>query len=121
MKQHLLFFPLMLASALCAAQKPPASESSATHHSSPSITLEDFKLVGDLSGDQAAFTLNATAIVDNSAGGSLELVSGTVALTELGPHPKWNIRAEPNRFVLDFDKSGKYPIQIKFNAAVREN
>src|SRR5947208_623044 len=109
----LLFIPLIISS-LLAAEKPATA--TAAHHSSGSgsITLEGFKLIADLSGDQAAFTLNATAVVDSSAGGSLELVSGTVALTELGPHPKWNIRAEPNRFVLDFDKAGKYPIQIRF-------
>ncbi len=118
-KLLLLLAALLTTSSLLAAQKPPAA--SATHHPSASITLEDFKLIADLGGDHAAFTLNATAIVEGSAGGSLELVSGTVALTELGPHPKWNIRAEPNRFVLDFDKPGKFPIQIKFNAAIHES
>src|SRR2546423_10315524 len=117
MKTILLLFPfLTVALALPAAQKP-VTTAKPPHQ----ITLEDFKLVADLAGDHAAFTLNATAIVEGSSGGSLELVSGTVALTELGPHPKWNIRAEPSRFVLDFDKPGKFPIQIKFNAAIRES
>ena len=96
-----------------AAEKPVALVRPASN-----ITLEDFRLVGDLAGEQAGFTLSATAIVE--AAGSLELVSGNVALTELGPHPKWNIRAEASRFVLDFDKAGKIPIQIRFNAAVQE-
>src|SRR6266404_410887 len=84
------------------------------------VSLEDVKLIGDLSGDRASFTLSATARVDNPKGGSLDLLSGTVALTEVGPHPKWHVRAEPNRFVLVFDRDGKFPIQIKFNAALRQ-
>jgi hypothetical protein len=85
------------------------------------ITLQDFKLVGDLGGDVAAFTLTASARVENSKGGSLELLSGPVALTAIGAHPNWRVRAEENHFVLAFDRSGVFPIQIKFNAAVGQN
>src|ERR1041385_4045481 len=59
-----------------------------TNLPTPAVTLEGFKLAGDLSGEGAAFTLTATARVENSKGGSLELLSGTVALTELSAHPK---------------------------------
>src|ERR1043166_676310 len=86
----------------------------------PAVTLEGFKLTGDLSGEGAVFTLTGTARVENSKGGSLELLSGTVALTELSAHPKWRLRAEQDKFVLVFDRAGKFPIQIKFNAAVRQ-
>src|SRR6266545_3345330 len=48
----------------------------------PIVTLQDFKLVGALSGDRAVFTFTATANVENSKGGSLELLSGALALTE---------------------------------------
>src|SRR6185312_5793968 len=82
------------------------------------VTLRDFKLVGDLNKDRAAFTLSATVKVENAKGGSIDLISGPVALTELGAHPKWNIRAEQNRYVLTFDRAGEFPVQIKFNAAV---
>jgi hypothetical protein len=82
------------------------------------ITLNDFKLVGDLNKERAAFTLSATVKVENSKGGSIDLISGPVALTELGAHPKWKIRAEQNRYVLTFDRKGEFPVQIKFNAAV---
>ncbi len=82
------------------------------------VTLRDFKLVGDLHGDHAAFTLNATAHVDDARGGSVELLSGSVALTEISPHPKWRLRAEQNRFVATFDQAGDFPIEIKFSAAV---
>ncbi|MEY2429925.1 MAG: hypothetical protein QOJ40_2810, partial [Verrucomicrobiota bacterium] len=86
----------------------------------PLVTLEDFKLIGDLSADRAAFTLTATARVENHKGGSLDLLSGVVALTEFGPHPKWRVRANQNHFALEFDRDGKFPIQLKFNAAVRQ-
>jgi hypothetical protein len=85
------------------------------------VTLRDFKLVGNLAGDQAAFTLTAVAHVENAKGGTLDLLSGTVALTDLGPHPKWDARVDKNRFVLDFGQAGDFPIQIKFSAAVRQN
>ena len=90
-------------------------------NASPGVTLSDFQLVGTLGGEQASFTLNATAQVNSSKGGSLELLSGIVALTELGAHPNWHVRADQNRFVLVFERGGKFPIQIKFNAAVREH
>src|SRR4051812_40905697 len=82
------------------------------------VTLRDFKLVGDLNKERAAFTLSAIVKVGNSKGGSIDLISGPVALTELGAHPRWKIQAEQNRYVLVFDRSGEFPVQIKFNAAV---
>src|SRR5439155_4771781 len=85
------------------------------------VTLDGFKIIGELSGDQAVFTLTATARVENPKGGSLELLSGTVALSEVGPHLKWHVRAEQNRFILVFERGGKFPIQLKFNAAVRDH
>ena len=63
----------------------------------PSVTLEDFKLSGDLGGDRATFTLTATARVENAKGGSLELISGSVALTEVGAHPRWRRRVLQRR------------------------
>jgi hypothetical protein len=86
-----------------------------------SVTLQDFKLTGDLGGDIAAFTLTANVRVENASGGSLELLSGPVALTAIGAHPNWQVRAEDNRFILNFDRGGVFPVQIKFNAAVGQN
>ena len=54
-------------SSLFAADAPPS--------------LRDFKLTGNLSHDHAAFTLTATAHVENTKGGTLDLLSGTLALT----------------------------------------
>src|SRR5262249_32567220 len=82
------------------------------------ITFHDFKLTGDLNSERAAFTLNAIVKVENPKGGSFDLISGKVALTEVPTHPRWKIRAEGDRYVLTFDRAGEYPIQIKFNALV---
>ncbi|HWW02358.1 MAG TPA: hypothetical protein VNZ64_21850 [Candidatus Acidoferrum sp.] len=92
----------------------------AAEPAAPAITLDQFKLVGVLGEGQATFTLNAIARVENSKGGTLELLSGPIALTEIGTHPKWRLRAEDNRFVLVFDRAGKFPLQLKFTAAVRQ-
>ena len=87
----------------------------------PVITLTDFKLVGNLTGDRATFTLTATASVENAKGGALELLSGTLALTEVGAHPKWQLRAEQGRYVAVFERGGKFSLQIKFTAAVKQS
>jgi hypothetical protein len=84
------------------------------------VTLDDFKLLGVLSGDQAAFTLTAAARVEGARGGSLELFSGSVALTEVPTGPQWRIQVQQNRYVAVFEHGGKYPIKLKFNAAVRQ-
>jgi hypothetical protein len=85
------------------------------------VVLENFQLTGELHGDQAAFALSATAIVDDPKGGTLELISGPVALTEPAGNAEWRLRPEQNRFVAVFDRAGKFPISLKFNAAVSQN
>src|SRR5471030_1657518 len=72
--------------------------------SSAAPALSDFKLVGDLGGDIAAFTLTANVRVDNAAGGSLELLAGPVALTAIGAHPNWQVSARDNKFIVTFDR-----------------
>jgi hypothetical protein len=85
------------------------------------VVLRDFKLTGQLAEQSAAFTLSATARVTNPKGGSLALLSGSLALTELAPHPDWRITSGGGRFTLVFDKPGDFPLAFKFNAAVRQN
>src|SRR5262249_35854955 len=104
-----------IVSALTAITKIPAENVPV-----PSITLSDFKLTGDLAGEQAAFVLTATAHVENSKGATLELLSGTVALTDVNSPKQWHVRAEQNRFLIEFEHGGKFPIQMKFNAALKE-
>ena len=84
------------------------------------VVLRNCKLIGQLGAQTAAFTLTATARVTNPKGGSLNLLSGGVALAEFEPQPGWRVRLEQNRFVLTFDGPGEFPIQLKFNAAVRQ-
>ena len=51
------------------------------------ISLGDFKLLGDLSGGRGVFTLDATAHVENSRGGTLTLMRGPIALFAVGTLP----------------------------------
>jgi len=87
----------------------------------PSVTLASSSLDGDLNGDNATFTLSAIAVVDNPKGGSLDLLDGPVALSEVGAHPRWSIRAEQNRVVIAFERGGRFEIKLKFNATVVRN
>ncbi|MDB6152734.1 MAG: hypothetical protein JWL90_1187 [Chthoniobacteraceae bacterium] len=84
------------------------------------VVLRDFKLAGTFTEQNAAFVLSATARVTNPKGGSLVLLSGSVALTELAQHPDWRIASDQGRYVLVFEKAGDFPVQFKFNAAVRQ-
>ncbi len=82
--------------------------------------LENARLIGELSEGNGAFTLTGTARVSDSKGGSLELLSGAVAVTEIGEHAKWKLNAEGNKFVAVFERAGSYPIKIKFQATVKQ-
>ncbi len=85
------------------------------------VMLRDFKLSGTLTEQNAAFVLTGTARVMNPRGGSLSILSGALALTELPQHPDWRITATNGRYVITFDKPGDFPLAFKFNAAVRHN
>jgi hypothetical protein len=85
------------------------------------ITLTDFKLTGNLGGDVAAFTLTANAKVEDAKGGSLELLSGPVALTSLDARRNWQMTVDQNHFSAKFDRSGSFPIEVHFNAAVTQS
>jgi hypothetical protein len=92
----------------------------APHDSNAPVTLHDFKLIGDLTNESAAFTLTATAKVEDPHGGSLDLLSGPVALTALGPNPKVHVHAAGDHFLLTFDHKGDFPIRLQFSAAVAQ-
>ncbi|EDY19648.1 hypothetical protein CfE428DRAFT_2824 [Chthoniobacter flavus Ellin428] len=85
------------------------------------VVLRDFKLAGLLNPQSAAFVLSATAHVANPKGGSLALLSGQVALTELPQHNDWRIVLSHGRYSLVFDKPGDYPVQFKFGASVTQD
>ncbi len=108
-----LFLPFVL---LCAGWAATAAQPT-----KPSITLEDFQLIGDLSGDSAEFTLSAKARVNDSKGGSIDLLSGPVALLSVEPNPKVHLGVSQNRYTLTFDRRGEYLIRLKFSASVIES
>ncbi|MFN0127496.1 MAG: hypothetical protein ACKV19_12505 [Verrucomicrobiales bacterium] len=85
------------------------------------VVLRDFNLTGQLTGQTASFLLTATARVANPNGGSIPLISGGAALTELPKHPDWRVGAGQDGYVLSFDKPGEYPLSFKFSAAVRQS
>jgi hypothetical protein len=84
------------------------------------VTLQDFKLAGDLSGDSAAFTLTARARVDNPRGGSLDLLSGPIALTAIELDPKVHIGVSQDYYVLTFEHRGEFPIRLQFRTVVSQ-
>ncbi len=85
------------------------------------VVLRDFKLAGTLNEQNAAFLFTATARVLNPRGGTLTILSGGVALTELPQHPDWHLTADKNRFQIVFDKAGDFPLTLKFNATVKHS
>ena len=101
----------------CSTVTPPPPKVT----SSGGVTLTDFKLTGDLTGGVAAFTLTANAIVGDNDGGSLELLSGPVALTGLDARRKWNMSIDKDHFIAKFDRAGTFPIEVHFNAAVTQS
>jgi len=84
------------------------------------VVLRDFKLAGQPTAQGAAFTLTATAHVTNPRGGSLVLLSGNVALTELPQHADWRVTSSEGNYRLVFDRPGAYPLSFKFHAAVQQ-
>ncbi len=106
---------------LCGATALPGEPLPPPNPPAATVTLRDFKLVGDLRGDRAVFTLTATAWVEHRKGGSIDLLSGAAAITELTAAPKSRVRAGENRFVAVFDRRGEFPVRIKFSAAVRQS
>lgn len=86
----------------------------------PDITLQDFKLAGVVRDGRAEFTLTAVAKVENARGGSLPMLDGAAALTGVGPNPKWSFQVQSNGYVAVFERSGKYPLEIRFAAAVKK-
>lgn len=85
------------------------------------VVLREAKLTGTLTEQNASFILTTTARVQNPRGGSISILSGGLALTELPQHPDWHITADRGRFLLKFDKPGDFPLTFKFNATVSRN
>jgi hypothetical protein len=84
------------------------------------IVLRDARLTGELKDDVATFTFTATARVKDSQGGTLPLLAGAIALTDLQPHSGWRMKLDEGKFVLVCDKPGEFPIKLQFHATVRQ-
>ena len=63
-------------------------------------------------------TLTANATVEDAKGGTLELLSGPVALHHPQRARKWDMTVDQIRFVAKFDRGGNLPVEVHFNAAV---
>lgn len=85
------------------------------------VVLRDFKLEGQLSDKSAGFVLTAMAKVKNAKGGSVQLLSGEMALAELERSADWRLKLENGRYWAVFDKPGEYALRLKFNAAVKQS
>lgn len=83
------------------------------------VTLTNFRISGELSGDQATFVLTALARVKNQRGGKLQILSGDAALTAYEHGKDWRLQFDQGRYVAVFDSAGEFPIELKFNATVR--
>ncbi|MHC1762766.1 MAG: hypothetical protein AB9869_00460 [Verrucomicrobiia bacterium] len=84
------------------------------------VALRNFKLTGRIDGLVASFGLSAMARVRDPKGGTLDLLSGRVGLTELQSGENWRVKFQDGRFVLAFDRPGDFPIQVRFRAAVQQ-
>jgi len=87
----------------------------------PEITLEHFKLAGDLSNGQAGFTPTGTAHVESARGGTPVLLRGPVALTEIDKNPKWQLKADQDEVAIHFQRGGIFTIRLQFETAVRQS
>ena len=83
------------------------------------VGLRDFGLTGQLSDETASFTLTAIARVKHPSGGSVELLSGRVALTASSPGAEWRLRYDQGRYWAVFDRAGEFPLNLQFNANVQ--
>jgi len=84
------------------------------------ISVTDLKISGDLSNGRAVFTLEGTARVPDSHGGALMVLSGPVALTQFPPNGKWRVEARDGQFLVQFERGGTFPLELKFEAKVEQ-
>ena len=59
--------------------------------------------------------------MEDPHGAALHLLSRGVALTSTDPHQKWKLTLDQNGYLASFDRSGTYPIEVHFNAAVTKS
>lgn len=82
------------------------------------VVLRDYQLDGVVTGESGRFELSATAHVASPEGGTLELLSGPVALTDLTMHEGWQLQYIDGRYLAVFQKPGDYAVKLKFDSAI---
>ena len=85
------------------------------------IVFNHFDLTGRIQEGVASFSLGGVVRVKNPKGGVLELLSGTVAMTDLGDTSGFKIEFHDGKYILVFDSSGDYPVHVQFDASVVES
>ena len=85
------------------------------------IRFNDFHLSSGLEKGRASFRLSGTVHVSPLKGGRLELLSGAVAMTDLGNPGGYSVEWVDGKYELVFQKSGDYPVAVGFDAVVAES
>ncbi|MEI7732755.1 MAG: hypothetical protein WCO56_24500 [Verrucomicrobiota bacterium] len=80
------------------------------------VIWDKFQMTGELKPQNAAFTLSGEAVVRHPEGGTLAVLAGDAALTDLPTGVEMTF--DQGRYLLRFRKPGIYPIALKFNAKV---
>lgn len=83
------------------------------------VVLRNFQLAGAVTNDTVSFAFAARARVSAPQGGKLELLSGAVALTSVSEREDWRLSYENGVYWAVFDKPGDYPIELEFDASLR--
>lgn len=83
------------------------------------VVLRNFDLVGEMAQGTASFTLSAIARVRNTQGGTIPLLNGGVALTDIEVPAECRVRFEDGQYVLATTKDGEFPLKVRFKALVK--
>lgn len=82
------------------------------------VRFEDFELTGAIVGDTASFKLAGTAVVRHPEGGTLNLLSGPVALTDYHEDQHAKLEYLLGNYRMKFATNGEYRIALEFNAQI---
>ncbi|MGB0578858.1 MAG: hypothetical protein ACPGVU_04060 [Limisphaerales bacterium] len=85
------------------------------------VRLEDFNLTGTIVGDTAAFKLTGTAIVRHPEGGTLNVLSGSVALTGYQEEESAKLEYILGNYRMKFATNGEFPVVLEFNAQISDS
>ena len=80
------------------------------------VAWENFKLVGELKDQLAAFVLSGEAVVKHPEGGVIAVLAGDAALISFPTNAE--LKFDQGRYWLRFRQAGSFPVELKFNAKV---